>query len=157
MRNGSPRGRGLAGLVGAGLLVALCALTALCVSAIPQDSVHSSIDSDIPKAFTSPTTNQDYVKREVMIPMRDGVKLHTVIVVPKGAKNAPILLTRTPYNASKRTARNNSPHMLARSIRRRRLHSRFPGCPRQVQIRGRLRHDPTSPGPVKPHCDGPCD
>ena len=34
-----------------------------------------------------------------MIPMRDGVKLHTVILVPKGAKHAPILLTRTPYNA----------------------------------------------------------
>ena len=48
-----------------------------------------------------------------MIPMRDGVKLYTVIVVPKGAKNAPILLTRTPYNASKRALRNNSPHMLA--------------------------------------------
>jgi uncharacterized protein len=34
-----------------------------------------------------------------MIPMRDGVKLHTVILVPKGAKHAPILLTRTPYSA----------------------------------------------------------
>ena len=48
-----------------------------------------------------------------MIPMRDGVKLYTVIVIPKGARNAPILLTRTPYNASKRMARNDSPHMLA--------------------------------------------
>ncbi len=48
-----------------------------------------------------------------MIPMRDGVRLHTVIVVPKGAKDAPILLTRTPYNASKRAARTDSPHMLA--------------------------------------------
>ena len=43
-------------------------------------------DSDIPKTFTAPTANQDYVKREVMIPMRDGVKLYTVIVVPKGAR-----------------------------------------------------------------------
>ena len=48
-----------------------------------------------------------------MIPMRDGVKLYTVIVVPKGAKNAPILLTRTPYNAANRTGRNDSPHMLS--------------------------------------------
>ena len=48
-----------------------------------------------------------------MIPMRDGVKLHTVIVVPKGASNAPILLTRTPYNATQRTTRNVSTHMLA--------------------------------------------
>src|SRR5665213_2851501 len=73
----------------------------------------SAADSDIPKTFTTPTANQDYIKREAMIPMRDGVKLYTVIVVPKGAKNAPILLTRTPYNAAKRTARSNSPHMLA--------------------------------------------
>src|SRR5258708_596049 len=59
--------------------------------------------NDIPKTFTAPVADYDYVKREVMIPMRDGVKLHTVIVVPKGARDAPILLTRTPYNASKRT------------------------------------------------------
>ncbi len=69
--------------------------------------------NDIPKVFNAPTTAHDYTKREVMIPMRDGVKLHTVIVVPKGAHDAPILLTRTPYNASKRTARNDSPNMLA--------------------------------------------
>src|SRR6266446_7585739 len=69
--------------------------------------------ADIPKSFTPPTSDYDYEKREVMILMRDGVKLHTVIVVPKGAQNAPILLTRTPYNASKRTARNDSPRMVA--------------------------------------------
>ena len=68
---------------------------------------------DIPKTFTIPETRYDYVKREVMIPMRDGVRLHTVIVIPKGAKDAPIVLTRTPYNASKRATRNESPHMLA--------------------------------------------
>ena len=53
----------------------------------------------------------DYVKRDVMIPMRDGVKLHTVIVVPKGAAHAPILLTRTPYNASVLTGQANSAHL----------------------------------------------
>ena len=37
--------------------------------------------------------------------VRDGVKLHTVIMVPKGARRAPIVLTRTPYNASKRAER----------------------------------------------------
>jgi len=70
-------------------------------------------DSDIPKTFTPPTTHDDFIRREVMIPMRDGVKLHTVLLVPKGAREAPILLTRTPYNASKRLSRNNSTHMLA--------------------------------------------
>jgi hypothetical protein len=73
----------------------------------------SVADNDIPKAVTAPSVNDDYIKRELMIPMRDGVKLYTVIVLPKGARNAPILLTRTPYNASKRAERTNSPHMLA--------------------------------------------
>src|SRR2546423_547946 len=68
---------------------------------------------DIPAKFDAPMSTYDYVKRDVMIPMRDGVKLHAVIVVPKGAKNAPLLLTRTPYNASRRAERNRSPRMLA--------------------------------------------
>jgi putative CocE/NonD family hydrolase len=68
---------------------------------------------DIPPGYTVPTGSYDYDKREVMIPMRDGVKLHTVIVVPRGARSAPIIFTRTPYNASGRAQRNQSPHMLA--------------------------------------------
>ncbi|WP_407366712.1 CocE/NonD family hydrolase [Xanthomonas campestris] len=63
------------------------------------------------KPFVAGDAANDYVKREVMIPMRDGVKLHTVIVLPKGARNAPIVLTRTPYDASGRTERLASPHM----------------------------------------------
>ena len=57
------------------------------------------------------TDSFDYVKRDVMIPMRDGVKLHTVIVIPKGAKNAPILLTRTPYSAKAQTSHLPSAHL----------------------------------------------
>ena len=111
--NGQRHQKNISGLLGASLVVAFCASTTAFVSAAPQELAHSTADNDIPRIFTAPTANQDYVKREVMIPMRDGVKLHTVIVVPKGARNAPILLTRTPYNASKRAARNDSPHMIA--------------------------------------------
>jgi uncharacterized protein len=68
---------------------------------------------DIPAAFKAPTAEWDYVKREAMIPMRDGVRLYTVIVIPKGAKGAPMMLTRTPYEAKKRAERFVSPHMLA--------------------------------------------
>ncbi|WP_069337245.1 CocE/NonD family hydrolase [Sphingobium yanoikuyae] len=50
----------------------------------------------------------DYVRKEVMIPMRDGVKLFTVIVMRKGTSHGPILLTRTPYDAGKATSRNRS-------------------------------------------------
>src|SRR5262245_58579576 len=40
-------------------------------------------------------------KREVMIPVRDGVKLHTEIYTPKGGKEPlPFLLERTPYGIS---------------------------------------------------------
>lgn len=70
-------------------------------------------DPDIPKSYKAPEGASDYEKREVMIPMRDGVKLYTVITLHKGAKNAPIMLTRTPYNASARAKRTDSPHMLS--------------------------------------------
>ncbi|HET9621674.1 MAG TPA: CocE/NonD family hydrolase, partial [Kofleriaceae bacterium] len=63
---------------------------------------------EIPAKFTPPSQSADFERREVMIAMRDGVKLHTVIVVPRGAKRAPIVLTRTPYNASKRAERTQS-------------------------------------------------
>jgi putative CocE/NonD family hydrolase len=63
------------------------------------------------KDFVTPDAANDYLKRVVEIPMRDGVKLHTVIVIPRGATHAPMLLTRTPYNADGRTARMESPHM----------------------------------------------
>jgi putative CocE/NonD family hydrolase len=43
--------------------------------------------------------------------MRDGVKLHTVILVPKGAKGAPILFTRTPYKADDLTSHAGSAHL----------------------------------------------
>jgi len=46
-----------------------------------------------------------------MIPMRDGVKLFTIILVPKGARQAGILLTRTPYETNKMTARRQSLHL----------------------------------------------
>ncbi len=62
------------------------------------------LPSETPSTFTPVTSSFDYEKREVMIPMRDGVKLHAVIVIPKGAKNAPILLTRTPYKRRNRSA-----------------------------------------------------
>ncbi|HEX6260291.1 MAG TPA: hypothetical protein VFZ51_06525, partial [Woeseiaceae bacterium] len=62
---------------------------ALLASALPAQSLFPK-NGDIPNGeFQPPTEAFDYVKREVMIPMRDGVKLHTVIMIPKGAQNAP--------------------------------------------------------------------
>src|ERR1041384_1334267 len=64
--------------------------------------------SETPSRFNPTNYGFNYERRTVMIPMRDGVKLHTVIRVPKGARNAPILLTRTPYNADELTSHENS-------------------------------------------------
>ncbi len=53
----------------------------------------------------------DHEAREVMIPMRDGVKLRTVILIPKGAKHEGILLTRTPYDAHQLSTNLHSEHL----------------------------------------------
>lgn len=71
----------------------------------------ATLPSDTPAEFKPVTGSFDYDKREVMIPMRDGVKLKTFLLVPKGAKNAPMMLTRTPYDAGKTIARSNSPRL----------------------------------------------
>jgi len=48
-----------------------------------------------------PNICDTYTKREVMIPMRDGVRLHTVIYAPRDTTRAhPIVLTRTPYSSA---------------------------------------------------------
>ena len=64
--------------------------------------------SETPSHFNPTNYGFNYERRTVMIPMRDGVKLHTVILVPKGARRAPILLTRTPYNADELTTHADS-------------------------------------------------
>lgn len=45
--------------------------------------------------------DDDFEMLEVMIPMRDGVELHTLILAPKANHTLPMLLLRTPYNADK--------------------------------------------------------
>jgi len=50
-----------------------------------------------------------FVKQEVMIPMRDGVHLQTVIFTPKQSSGPlPILLRRTPYGVSESERRLDS-------------------------------------------------
>jgi putative CocE/NonD family hydrolase len=57
-------------------------------------------------AQTPPVSNDGYFKyQKVMVPMRDGVKLETVILTPRNQQGAlPILLTRTPYGVPKEAA-----------------------------------------------------
>lgn len=74
-------------------------------------ATYRELPSEIPAKFTPKNETFDYAKRDVMIPMRDGVKLHTVILIPKGDKQAPMLLTRTPYDASKLVGHADSSHL----------------------------------------------
>ncbi|MDT9598822.1 CocE/NonD family hydrolase [Sphingosinicella rhizophila] len=78
-------------------------------SAPPDDTVSLK---DIPESFENKAPEADFIKRVEMVPMRDGVKLYTVIFIPKGARNTPIILTRTPYDAAGRSSRSVSPSML---------------------------------------------
>ncbi|HXM93608.1 MAG TPA: CocE/NonD family hydrolase [Candidatus Dormibacteraeota bacterium] len=95
----------------AGVLIASLWTERLAAQSTSQQSSSSELPSETPAKFEPATQSFDYARREVMIPMRDGVKLHTVILVPKGAKSAPILLTRTPYNANVFTSHAASSHL----------------------------------------------
>lgn len=74
-------------------------------------ATYPALPSETPDKFIAPTASFDYVKTSVPIAMRDGVKLNTIIIVPRGVKSAPILLTRTPYNATELTSHSESSHM----------------------------------------------
>lgn len=66
----------------------LCFLLAIPFCAIAQNS-------------DSTWVVNNYTKKEVMIPMRDGVKLFTTIYAPKDvSEKHPILITRTPYSCA---------------------------------------------------------
>ena len=84
---------------------------ALAGQSLPALSQQKTLPSEIPLKFEPTNDGFDYTRRTVMIPMRDGVKLNTVILIPKGAKIAPLLLTRTPYNAVELTTRKVSSHL----------------------------------------------
>src|SRR3984885_2797931 len=98
----------LPGVVGC-LFVAGTSVWSAAQDAAPTQ--YPSLPSEMPAKIQPATDSFDYSRREVMIPMRDGVKLHTVVLVPKNAKGAPILLTRTPYDANKLTTHIDSSHL----------------------------------------------
>jgi uncharacterized protein len=88
------------------------ALTAPAMAAAPPEKgAYKDYPSETPANFKPVHDAFDYESRDVMIPMRDGVKLHTVILVPKGAKNAGMLFTRTPYDATEMTSAIESGHL----------------------------------------------
>jgi uncharacterized protein len=93
------------------LACALSLLTLLAAVARLAAQTPATLPSETPDTLRPSTDGFDYERRVAMIPMRDGVKLHTVILVPKGARGAPILLTRTPYDADQLTTNSLSTHL----------------------------------------------
>ena len=87
--------RFVAALLAAGLIFG----AAVEAAEVPPQK-YPTLPSETPAQFTPDHSSFGYSIRDVMIPMRDGVKLHTVIMIAKGADDAPMLLTRTPYDAS---------------------------------------------------------
>jgi uncharacterized protein len=107
-------------LAGLRALIALCLAVPLqpalagppAAPAVPPPPVmYPAFPSQTPEKFAVAAGSFDHVRREVMIPMRDGVRLHTVILVPRGASRAPVLLTRTPYGADRLTSHVVSAHL----------------------------------------------
>jgi predicted acyl esterase len=85
-------------LFAAGLFVAL---------AVPAQTPPrvTPMTPDVMDKYEQTLPSADFIRREEMVPMRDGTKLYTAIVMKKGAKNAPILLSRSPYDAHHSTHR----------------------------------------------------
>ena len=117
----------------------------------------ASLPSDIPAKFTLRTETFAYIKREQMIPIRDGIKLKTFILIPKGATRAPLLLTRTPYNASAGVTRFDSPQLAAvvpqmddTGVAAGYIIVFQDGCGK-MRFRRRLSHDPAVTGTAEPH------
>jgi putative CocE/NonD family hydrolase len=95
-----------------GACLAVLAAALLGASARSDEGARA-LPSETPETFTPRTESFDFTRREVMIPMRDGVELKTLILIPKAATDAPIVLTRTPYDAAGRVSRFESPHLAA--------------------------------------------
>ena len=99
----------------AGLMSFIVVMLTIFTGAAPAAEVpkplYPEYPSEMPETLIPVTDSWDYTPRDVMIPMRDGVKLHTVILVPKGTKSAGMLLTRTPYDAKELTSHKHSGHL----------------------------------------------
>src|SRR5882724_11569438 len=99
------------GSVSLGVMVVVLSFQAGSAAQTDSPQTYPALPSETTTEFKTAMGSFDYDRRDVMIPMRDGVKLRTIIFVPRGAKGAPILLTRTPYDANELTSHIHSSHL----------------------------------------------
>ena len=112
--------RGLCGLAAAAMCLTLATpglaqnsktAAAEAGSTTPNPPPPTAPGGEAPAHLQPATSSFDFERREAMIPMRDGVRLHTVILVPRSATaahRAGVVLTRTPYNADELTGHAQS-------------------------------------------------
>ena len=120
-------------------LRAAASLLALAAIAAAPPAPVTPMTPDVVASYNSVLPEADYIKRTAMVPMRDGIKLYTVIVMKKGTAGGPILLSRTPYDAQGQhgpqfePARRRHPADHVQGVRPGRLHHRPAGHPRHAQ------------------------
>jgi len=74
--------------------------------------IHTPLDPELlAQTLAEDDRNVDYDRREEMIPMRDGVHLFTIILIPRVKEPMPIVLNRTPYGAYKRVPAEKGPRL----------------------------------------------
>jgi len=89
-------------LLAAGILL-------IATAALAQDPPRvTPMTSDFVEKYESTLPFADFIRKEAMVPMRDGVKLYTTWIMKKGVTRGPILLSRTPYDAHKSVHRTAS-------------------------------------------------
>jgi predicted acyl esterase len=77
------------------------AIVVVDASVMGQRAARGQVDARVQVDPRADFIRANYSKTELRIPMRDGVKLFTVVYVPNDPSpqaSYPILLTRTPYN-----------------------------------------------------------
>jgi putative CocE/NonD family hydrolase len=90
------------------LRLAAAFLPLLALAAAPAPQRVTPMTPDVVASYNPILPQADFIRREAMVPMRDGTKLYTVIFMKKGTTNGPILLSRTPYDAKGSTDRTAS-------------------------------------------------
>jgi uncharacterized protein len=86
-----------------GLVLILAAISQNAAAQTPPPV--TPMTPDVIDKYEQTLAGADFIRREAMIPMRDGTKLYTAVVMKKGTANAPILLSRSPYDAHHSTHR----------------------------------------------------
>jgi len=82
--------------------VALFLAAAVALTAMAQEPPRvTPMTPDVVEKYESTLASADFIRRDAMVPMRDGTKLYTTTVMKKGTSNGPILLSRSPYDAHK--------------------------------------------------------